>query len=638
MGVIVKLIPQYSYIHEELTDIAIKEPKAIQIIEDYLNMQGICSLNDVDLSSAIAFHQYVNSNYRLSENQRKHYASSLETAIRLFHGPTTVLADFHFERAIQNKLLFFLALNRVEQIADITATLRVEYEEYLIQTNVRKIASYLKAMDIAKMSSIRSIQNTIEAQVFRYKNDMFYLTYHPNYEIAERFLYTSNKKPLFFDFSVSLNGKIKEQVFSLLKYFLEEKQDISTHMLLQNYITPLWDLYNYCIEHNLTDISKIKRSDIVDFHQYQDHLSTKPTSSSRAIVGTLRKHIFLTNPIIDWEASAWYMERFHLTAGRVNPARPVEAFYFDEISNRENLLLFKSYVKYLIGLSNRLSITSIYASYSCINQFLGFLDHKDISIKSITNANLEDYIKTLYITNNKGSTTNRHISQLEKFLKYLVAKNYIQTLDFYFEKYRSTEIHCHNDISVSKQDQQRVFDVLDQFPEHLRLMFLNLWCIGLRVNEVCTIKGNAYLFDGVTAWFLIYQNKAKREKRVPIPNELYDLMTDYIRKHNIQTTDYVFPAPNASGAYRAATFTKQVNTLLTKLGVSDDYHFRSHGYRHTLATELYMDGLNIQCIREYLGHAHEDMTKQYIDHLYNEIDKQNEEYFKEKNKEEYQWI
>ena len=54
-----------------------------------------------------------------------------------------------------------------------------------------------------------------------------------------------------------------------------------------------------------------------------------------------------------------------------------------------------------------------------------------------------------------------------------------------------------------------------------------------------------------------------------------------------------------------------MNILFDKYGISETYKFKSHGYRHTLATELYNDGANIQCIREYLGHSSEDMTKQF---------------------------
>ena len=38
----------------------------------------------------------------------------------------------------------------------------------------------------------------------------------------------------------------------------------------------------------------------------------------------------------------------------------------------------------------------------------------------------------------------------------------------------------------------RLSKKLSNFPEHLRMMFLHLWCIGLRISEVCTLKGDAY--------------------------------------------------------------------------------------------------------------------------------------------------
>lgn len=637
MGAIVQLKTQYSYIYDELNAIGLKETIAIELIESFLDLNDMYSLNDVDTETATEYYISVNKNHSLTANQRRHFASSLESAIRLHCGDYTELESLELDRAIKNKLTFFLRINKIETIKDITPALRLAYEEYLTRTETKKAYSYLKAMDIAKLSSIQEESQTFMPRSYRYDNSVFYLTYHPNYEIAKRFIYTANKAPLFFDFSKNTSETIKRQIFGLLKHLVEEKKDVTTHMLLQNYITPLWDLYNFCVANSIEDILKIQRNDIDRFHQYQTSLTSKPTTSAVAIIGTLRKYTFLKQPSIDWDATAWYMERFQLNDGRMNPARPIEAFYFDDIQNSENLYFFKQYMKYLIGLSGRLSITSIYSSYQSTKQFLSFLEHENIDIKAINNAEIEHYISSLYLNNNRSCTTNKYINQLQKFLNYLQTKGYINSVEFYFEKYRATEVHTHNDISVSKTDQQKIFDVLDRFPEHLRLMFLNLWCIGLRINEVCTIKGNAYLYDGENAWFLIYQNKAKREKRVPIPLELYDIMTDYIKKNGINPTDYIFKAPKTTGAYRAGTFVKQVNALLTKYGLSEEYHFKSHGYRHTLATELYNNGLKVQYIREYLGHANEDMTKQYIDHLYNDIDRQNEEYFKSKNKEDYRW-
>ena len=94
-------------------------------------------------------------------------------------------------------------------------------------------------------------------------------------------------------------------------------------------------------------------------------------------------------------------------------------------------------------------------------------------------------------------------------------------------------------------------------PMHLRLMYLNLWCIGLRVNEVCTLKGDAYYWKDDTAWVKIYQNKMRSEKTVPIPSVLYRLMRDYIEKNHIQPDEYIFKGAKGQ-AYHVGTFAKQM--------------------------------------------------------------------------------
>ena len=65
-----------------------------------------------------------------------------------------------------------------------------------------------------------------------------------------------------------------------------------------------------------------------------------------------------------------------------------------------------------------------------------------------------------------------------------------------------------------------------------------------------------------------------------------------------------------------------------KYGIGDGtYQFKSHDYRHTLASSFYDEGVSIQTIRDYLGHNNENMTKQYIDYMPKRIEQANKEYF-----------
>ena len=58
-----------------------------------------------------------------------------------------------------------------------------------------------------------------------------------------------------------------------------------------------------------------------------------------------------------------------------------------------------------------------------------------------------------------------------------------------------------------------------------------------------------------------------------------------------------------------------------------EYVFKSHDYRHTIATYFYNTGVPLQSIRDYLGHDYEEMTEQYIDYMPKKNEKASEEYF-----------
>ncbi|MDD3417747.1 MAG: tyrosine-type recombinase/integrase, partial [Lachnospiraceae bacterium] len=121
--------------------------------------------------------------------------------------------------------------------------------------------------------------------------------------------------------------------------------------------------------------------------------------------------------------------------------------------------------------------------------------------------------------------------------------------------------------------------------------------------------------------------KLKADKMIPIPLVLYRIMRFYIDKKRIRAREYIFKGQDG-GAYRVGSFMKMFKKYCTKSNIDNgDYLFKSHDYRHTLATRFYEDGVSIQTIRDYLGHFNEEMTKQYIDYMPRRIAKANEELF-----------
>ena len=105
-------------------------------------------------------------------------------------------------------------------------------------------------------------------------------------------------------------------------------------------------------------------------------------------------------------------------------------------------------------------------------------------------------------------------------------------------------------------------------------------------------------------------------------------MRRYIEMEHIRPKDYIFKGKDG-GAYRGTTFRQEFQQYCDKNGIADgSYIFKTHDYRHTLATQFYDEDVSIQTIRDYLGHFSEEMTKQYVDFMPRRIEKASDTYFK----------
>ena len=138
---------------------------------------------------------------------------------------------------------------------------------------------------------------------------------------------------------------------------------------------------------------------------------------------------------------------------------------------------------------------------------------------------------------------------LSKVYQFLNVRGYIKEIPFQPEYYLKKTYPEHHDRTVEEEVYMEILHKLHLFPQVPRLIFLHLWCTGLRISEVCTLKGDAYYWDGEDAWLKVYQIKMKADKMIPIPLVLYRVMRKYIEKNNIRPKDYIFEGKNG-GAYR----------------------------------------------------------------------------------------
>lgn len=529
----------------------------------------------------------------------------------------------------RNKLMAFMMEQGIWHISELDYPAREMYESILKeQINTRAYMQYLRGMDLAKLHSIKMQMRTVRekgASSAKYTDGILFLPYHPNPEIAAQFINSPQKRGLAWDFGQEAPEKMKHQIFDSLHYILENYKENQR----QFYLRRLKKLYGFCIARKVNDIDGME---LVQVGEFEETMRAEGERSPTAgIVDLCRKALFMQADEIRWEANVWYMERLHLQPERLNPSSPVKKLSFLEVTHKANRELLKKYMRYGIGITN-LTIGALRRDMIWVREFLAEIAQEEQeSILTVTERQMEEYFRKRMDKGLQADSYNGQVMAVQHFFNFLIARGYMEKAPFHADYYLKKVVPKHNDRSVEAETAAEILRKLPCFPEDIRLMYLHLWGIGLRISEVCTLKGNAYYIQGKDAWIQIYQIKMKRYKRIPIPDALYKLMMVYLKKRQIGPDEYVFQSSQGE-AYRSATFRVNMREYCEKNGIKGgEYIFKSHDYRHGIATLFYDSGVSLQGVRDYLGHVYEEMTQQYVDFMPKKIEKASEEYFKEHN-------
>lgn len=529
----------------------------------------------------------------------------------------------------RNKAKKFLADVGIWSIAEIDYQVRVEYEIYLKkEISPQATRQYVRGFDQIKRHFVREQMRTLKGQrdaLMGLENQIIFLPYHPEQEIADQFERFVSVECLVWDFRKEAPKVLKKQIFDVLHYML--RQHMST-MDRSKRLAALKRFYEFCVYKQVPDIEYLEQKQIDDFKASIPQ--GRDLEYAMYILDQSRKIIFLEADEINWNANIWYLERFHFEKTRTNPTNPVKTISFIEIEDKENRKYMQQYMKYCLGVTH-LTLGVLQREFTQVRNFMAWIEKEEPqNICCVTEDIMKRYFRHIDKSDIKEGSYNQIVISILHFFDYLKVRGFIRKVPFCEQYYLKKVVLKHHDRSVGDDVYAEILGKLRLFPEDLRLMFLHLWGIGLRASEVCSLKGDAYYIQGRDAWIQIYQIKIQNYKRIPIPWALYKLMDVYLKKNKIGPDEYIFQNKKG-GAYCYTTFRARMLKYCGENNIAGgEYLFKSHDYRHTVATMYYDNGVSIQSVRDYLGHDYEEMTRQYIDYMPKKISKANEEYFSQK--------
>ena len=530
---------------------------------------------------------------------------------------------------IRNRVKKFLIEEGITDISEMNAALRVRYEGYLERNETVHVPiTCLRGFDRIFLHRMKEELKTLAGQrkyTTEYRDQWLCLTHYPDVEVAESFLTSKDGKELVWNFTLECPRKLKMQIFTVLKEVIHTYEGWTR----KEKLLVLQRLYQFCVVNQVSDIETMTLEEEQKFAlKLSEDLGEKKKNAVFGILRMSRKILFLQAPEINWNANVWFLERFHFSKERINPSKPVELVSFKEVTNLENQKILQKYLRYLFGITD-LCISTIRIKLLELRTFLVYFNGEEKPIYEVEAEKIQRYLESIQRQDTREKTANGRIFMILQFYNFLVVKRYLKKIPFRYEYYLQKEVHVHNDRSVPEGVYTEILSKLAEFPEHLRLMFLHLWCTGIRGSEVCTLTGDGYEEKDGDYWLKVYQVKMKTYKRIPIPEALYKLVQVYKKKYQIGPEEYLFQN-QTGGAFRYGTFRYQMLKYCEKYQIANgEYIFKSHDYRHNLATLYYDSGISLQAVRDYLGHEYEEMTRQYVDYMPKKLEKASEAYFQE---------
>jgi integrase/recombinase XerD len=144
-----------------------------------------------------------------------------------------------------------------------------------------------------------------------------------------------------------------------------------------------------------------------------------------------------------------------------------------------------------------------------------------------------------------------------------------------------------------------------EYLKHKLLIGLLYGC-GLRCGEVRAIRLRD--IDLSRAMLLVRKTKGNYDRYIPLGK----LLVKGIEKQIESTgaTDYLFTGSDYDSRYSQRGVQWVIKSLCKKAGIRKAVN--THTLRHTYATHLLEDGLDIVSIKELLGHAHIETTMVYL--------------------------
>lgn len=260
--------------------------------------------------------------------------------------------------------------------------------------------------------------------------------------------------------------------------------------------------------------------------------------------------------------------------------------------------MYESYIDKIevVGKLRNLKPGTIRTYQKNVSDFLKFMDKNP---EELTCEDARDYLVYLQSRGNKASTLNNKNGSLVFFYKRVLGKLWDDNL----------VPRAINDYAVprvlSSSDIEKLLDATTNLK--YKAMFAIMYSSGLRISEVIHLR-----YDDISRTNMqiyIHESKTHTARYAILSQRALDILTEYWFKCG-RPRGILFPN-QWTGEYLTSSGPQLVfRQSVKKAGLAKDIH--PHCLRHSFATHLLEDGVDIRYIQTLLGHRSPKSTEIYL--------------------------
>lgn len=285
--------------------------------------------------------------------------------------------------------------------------------------------------------------------------------------------------------------------------------------------------------------------------------------------------------------------------------------------------LFQSIRKFLtedMPIVRKKSANTVDAYRYTLNLFLNFLRERhnkplsSVTAKDFCQCNVIDFMDWLLkVRGNKASTVNLRLKHIKRFCRFLMDENILMISELSLIQKIADIPNAVDDtikfltvqetkLILSQPDINKTIGLRDNFFLYL------LYDSGCRVQEMLDLKLRDFVVQKGSAELHIV-GKGNKYRVTPISQELIPKFERYCSVYHQDSSyeDYLFYTIRKG--VRLQMSSDAVQAFIKKYGdkaretISGIPHLHPHLFRHTRAMHLYMAGMPLELVSQWLGHS-----------------------------------